>query len=84
MDEGDPGKLVESTVGRFIFNEGLPQDLGFVDRSKEKYRLEVDFICGKKQLGQIIDKCFRAHENTGTVSGGWRLELLSGGLRGTL
>ena len=64
----DPeGHLVESTVGRFIYNQGIPQDLGFVDRSKDKYRLEVDFICGKKQLGQIIDKCFRAHENTGTV-----------------
>ena len=61
------GHLVESTVGRFIYNQGIPQDLGFVDRSKDKYRLEVDFICGKKQLGQIIDKCFRAHENTGTV-----------------
>ena len=61
------GHLVESTVGRFIYNQGIPQDLGFVDRSKDKYRLEVDFICGKKQLGKIIDKCFRAHENTGTV-----------------
>ena len=37
--EGDPGRLVESTVGRFIFNEGLPQDLGFVDRSKDPYSL---------------------------------------------
>ena len=46
--EGDPGKLVESTVGRFIFNEGLPQDLGFVDRSKDPYSLEVDFLCDKK------------------------------------
>ena len=67
-DHGDTeGHLVESTVGRFIYNQGIPQDLGFVDRTKDKYRLEIDFICGKKQLGQIIDKCFRAHENTGTV-----------------
>ena len=51
--KNDPeGHLVESTVGRFIYNQGIPQDLGFVDRTKDKYRLEVDFICGKKQLGQ--------------------------------
>ena len=61
------GSLVESTVGRFIYNQGIPQDLGFVDRTKDAYSLEVDFLCGKKQLGTIIDKCFRAHENTGTV-----------------
>ena len=59
--------FVESTVGRFIFNRGIPQDLGFVDRTKDKYGLEVDFLCGKKELGRIIDKCFRKHENTGTI-----------------
>lgn len=63
----DPGKLVESTVGRFIFNQGLPQDMGFVDREKDPYSLEVDFLCGKKQLGTIIDKCFKKHGNTETV-----------------
>ncbi len=62
----DPGKLVESTVGRFIFNEKIPQDLGFVDRSKDKYSLEVDFLCDKKNLGKVIDKCFRKHGNTQT------------------
>lgn len=61
------GRLVESTVGRFIYNQEIPQDLGFVDRSKDKYSLEVDFLCGKKKLGEIIDKCYRAHGNTGTV-----------------
>jgi DNA-directed RNA polymerase subunit beta' len=65
--EGDPGKLVESTVGRFIFNHGLPQDMGFVDRSKDPYSLEWDRLCGKAELGEIIDKCFKAHGNTGTV-----------------
>ncbi len=64
---GDEGKLVESTVGRFIFNQGLPQDMGFVDRTKDPYSLEVDFLCGKKQLGVIIDKCFKKHGNTDTV-----------------
>ena len=66
-DENDPGQLVESTVGRFIFNQGLPQDLGFVDREKDPYGLEVDFLCAKKQLGKIIDACFKKHGNTETV-----------------
>ena len=66
-DDDDAGKLVESTVGRFIFNQGIPQDLGFVDREKDPYSLEVDFLCDKKKLGAIIDKCYRRHGNTGTV-----------------
>lgn len=61
------GGLVESTVGRFIYNQGLPQDLGYIDRSKDPYSLEVNFLCGKKKLGEIIDKCFKVHANTGTV-----------------
>ena len=66
--EGDTtGKLVESTVGRFIYNQGIPQDLGFVDRSKDRYGLEINMLCGKKKLGDIIDRCFKVHENTGTV-----------------
>ena len=65
--DGDPGRLVESTVGRFIFNQGLPQDLGFVDRSKDQYSLEVDFLCDKKALGRIIAACFKVHGNTDTV-----------------
>ena len=64
---GDPGKLVESTVGRFIFNKGLPQDLGFVDREKDPYSLEVDFLCEKKALGKIIAACFKVHGNTETA-----------------
>ena len=67
LNEDDPGQLVESTVGRFIFNEGLPQDIGFVDRSVDQYSLEVDFLCDKKALGRIIDKCFKTHGNTRTV-----------------
>lgn len=66
-DKDDAGKLVESTVGRFIFNQGIPQDLGFVDREQDPYSLEVDFLCDKKKLGAIIDKCYRKHGNTGTV-----------------
>ena len=59
--------LVESTVGRFIFNQGIPQDLGFINREENPFGLEVDFLCGKKELGKIIDKCFKKHGNTGTV-----------------
>lgn len=67
LNEDDPGRLVESTVGRFIFNQGLPQDIGFVDRTEDPYSLEVDFLCDKKALGRIIDKCFKTHGNTRTV-----------------
>ena len=68
LDENDKrGHLVESTVGRFIYNQEIPQDLGFVDRNTDPYSLEVDFLCDKKKLGAIIDKCYKAHGNTGTV-----------------
>ena len=55
--------IVESTLGRFIFNEILPQDLGYVDRSKEEnfLKLEVDFHVGKKQLKQILEKVINTH-----------------------
>ena len=68
-DENDTrGKLVESTVGRFIFNQKIPQDLGYVeDREADPYSLEVDFLCDKKKLGQIIDRCYRIHGNTETA-----------------
>ncbi|WP_343345602.1 DNA-directed RNA polymerase subunit beta' [Terrisporobacter petrolearius] len=59
--------LIESTVGRFIFNENMPQDLGFVDRNVDKFKLEIDFLVDKKALGKIIDKCFRRHGNTKTA-----------------
>ena len=54
---------VESTLGRFLFNEVLPQDLGFVDRSnpEEFLKLEVDFHVGKKQLKQILEKVINTH-----------------------
>lgn len=54
---------VESTLGRFLFNEILPQDLGYVDRSDPKNLLkpEVDFHVGKKQLKQILEKVINIH-----------------------
>ncbi len=61
------GKLIESTVGRFIYNQKLPQDLGFINRKKDPYSLEVNFLCGKKKLREIINKCFKVYSNTGTV-----------------
>ena len=56
-------KLINATVGRLIFNEPIPQDLGFVDRSKPEnaFDLEISFLVGKKKLGVIIDKCIRKH-----------------------
>ena len=60
---------VESTLGRFLFNEILPQDLGFVDRSVEgnELLLEVDFHVGKKQLKQILEKVINTHGATKTA-----------------
>ena len=57
----------ESTVGRFIFNEKIPQNLGFVDREQDKYSLEIDFLCKKKDLEEIIAKCFAEYGNTITA-----------------
>ena len=55
--------LVDTSVGKIIFNRSIPQDLGFVDRSdpENAFRFEVDFLVGKKQLGKIIDACIRVH-----------------------
>ena len=60
---------VQSTLGRFLFNEILPQDLGFVDRSVpgNELLLEVDFLVGKKQLKQILEKVINTHGATKTA-----------------
>ena len=56
-------KLVRTTVGRLLFNEGIPQDLGFVDRDdpEQVFEPEINFMCGKKQLGKIVDYCIAKH-----------------------
>ena len=56
-------RTINATVGRLIYNEPIPQDLGFVDRTQpgKEFDLEVDFLVDKKQLGKIIDKCIRRH-----------------------
>ena len=61
--------IVESTLGRFIFNEIIPQDLGFVDRSipGNELLLEVDFHVGKKQLKKILEKVINVHGATQTA-----------------
>ena len=61
--------IVESTLGRFLFNEILPQDLGFVDRSipGNELKLEVDFLVGKKGLKQILEKVINTHGATKTA-----------------
>ncbi len=63
IDGEKVSKIIDTTVGRLIFNRPIPQDLGFVDRSKPEnlFKLEIDFLVGKKQLGQIIDKCIKVH-----------------------
>ena len=60
-------KIVESTVGRFIFNEGIPQDLGMVNRQEDPYSLEVDLQVDKKMLSKIIDLTFRKYGNIRTA-----------------
>ena len=56
-------RIIRATVGRLIYNEPIPQDLGFVDRTdpEHAFDLEVAFKVGKKELGKIIDKCIRKH-----------------------
>ena len=62
--------IINATVGRLIFNEKIPQDLGFVDRSKpeNKLALEIEFKVDKKMLGKIIDKSIKIHGITDTAT----------------
>ena len=62
-------KLVRTTAGRLIFNEGIPQDLGFVDRNdpEEAFEPEINFIVTNKGLGKIIDKCISTHGFTASA-----------------
>ena len=61
-------KIINCTVGRLIFNENIPQDLGYVDRTNSdcQFDLEVSFLVGKKQLSDIIERCIRIHGTTTT------------------
>ncbi|MDR1564926.1 MAG: DNA-directed RNA polymerase subunit beta' [Oscillospiraceae bacterium] len=61
--------IIETSAGRIIFNQTIPQNLGFVDRSipENRLKLEVDFLVGKKQLGQIVDKCIKTYGTSKTA-----------------
>lgn len=63
--------IINATLGRLIFNEHIPQDLGFVDRSdpSKLLDLEIDMTCGKKQLGQIIKPLYRKARFLGCGTG---------------
>lgn len=52
--------IIDTTLGKLIFNESIPQNLGFVDRTlpENEFKLEIDFLVSKKNLGNIIDKCY--------------------------
>jgi DNA-directed RNA polymerase subunit beta' len=62
-------RMIETTVGRIIFNTPIPQDLGYVDRTKfdNLFELEVSFLVRKKELGDIIDRCIRIHGTAKTA-----------------
>ncbi len=68
--EGKPvGRIIEATPGRIIFNEAIPQDLGFVNRSDpgRKHELEINFLVGRPELSKIIDRSIRVHGTTETA-----------------
>ncbi|MBV4429529.1 DNA-directed RNA polymerase subunit beta' [Clostridium tyrobutyricum] len=60
--------IIETTPGKLIFNESVPQDLGFIDRSipGNEFKLEIEFLVAKKNLGKIINKCYIKHGATKT------------------
>ena len=63
-------KVVDTTLGRIIFNEAIPQDLGFIDRinPENTFKYEVDFLCDKKLLQKIIDRCIDRYGFTKTAT----------------
>ena len=63
----DAGQIVESSVGRFIYNEGIPQDLGYVNRKEDPYSLEINQVADSGVLKDIVDRCFRRHGNIKTA-----------------
>ena len=62
-------KVIDTTLGRMIFNRPIPQDLGFVDRSdpEKVFDLEIDFVTKKKELAEIVDRCIKSHSATVTA-----------------
>ena len=68
IGEKKVSKIIDATVGRLIFNENIPQNLGYVDRtnSDKQFDLEIAFLVGKKQLSDIIERCIKIHGTTTT------------------
>ena len=68
VGEKKVSKIIDATVGRLIFNENIPQNLGYVDRtnSDKQFDLEIAFLVGKKQLSDIIERCIKIHGTTTT------------------
>ncbi len=62
-------KLINTTVGKLLFNEAIPQDLGYVNRKdpEQMFNLEVDFLVGSKELKDIVDRCIKVHGTTETA-----------------
>ena len=69
VDGETRSKIIETTPGRMIFNEAIPQDLGFIDRSDpdNEFKYEIDFLVGKNELSDIIDRCIRLHGTNDTA-----------------
>ena len=61
IDGEEKVRRVETSVGRIIFNQGIPQDLGFIDRSKDPFQYEISFPIMKKSMGTIIERVIRTH-----------------------
>ena len=63
VDGVKKSKVIETTVGKLIFNEAIPQNLGFVDRTNPEtmFNLEADFLVGKKELSRIIERCIKVN-----------------------
>ncbi len=63
-------KTIDTTVGRIILNQSIPQDLGYVDRTDEEHclDLEIEFTVDKKQLSKIIERCFQRYDTTKTAA----------------
>jgi len=66
VDGVERTEIIKTTVGKLVFNESIPQDLGFVDRTDEAnlFKPEIDFLVDKKKLGKIVDKCYIKHGPT--------------------
>ena len=70
IDGVEHSRLVETTIGRVIFNEAIPQDMGMQKRVTvdDMFKFEIDEVVGKKQLAKIVDTCYRTHGVTVTAN----------------